>query len=98
MLASLDQFEQGDVPKFAPADAAKADAEMKEKYEQCLTRKFGPNKTVTAEGIKEAQQAWLPYRDAWVKFGTTKYPKVSATAWRTWITQQRTAVLQKNLY
>ncbi len=98
MLASLEQFEQGDLPKFAPVDAAKADAEMKEKYEQCLTRKFGPNRTVTAEGIKEAQQAWLPYRDAWVKFGTTKYPKVSATAWRTWITQQRTAVLQKNLY
>jgi uncharacterized protein YecT (DUF1311 family) len=98
MLAGLKQLDEGDLPKFTHGDAAKADAEMKEKYEQCLTRNFGPNKTVTADGIKEAQQAWLPYRDAWVKFGTAKYPKVNATAWRAWVTQQRTAVLQKNLY
>jgi uncharacterized protein YecT (DUF1311 family) len=50
--------------------------------------------TVTPNGVKLAQRAWLRYRDAWVKFGVVKYPAVSTDSWKTWLTQQRIPLLQ----
>jgi len=55
------------------------------------TKEWG---TVTVEGIRQTQQAWLPYRDAWVQFGKKKYPKVTPESWKAWITQQRIPMLE----
>jgi uncharacterized protein YecT (DUF1311 family) len=47
--------------------------------------------------LKRTQRAWLKYRDAWLAFGATRYPRVLAHSWETWLNQQRTAQLQKYL-
>jgi hypothetical protein len=96
-ITSLEQFEKGELPTFSADDARKADAEMDDEFSKALAHKFSSS-TLSAEGIKQAQQAWLPYREAWVTFGTQRYPSVSATTWRAWITEQRTGVLKNTLY
>ncbi len=44
---------------------------------------------ITPDGIKEAQRAWLKFRDAWVAFGKVRYPAVSAHAWKAMLTERR---------
>ena len=95
-LAALERFEKGQLPKFSAADFSKADAELNSTYAKL---QLHPNKpigfsTVTSEGIRTTQRAWLRYREAWVKFGKAKYPTVSADSWRTWLTQNRVKMLK----
>ncbi len=93
-IAKLQQLQKGELPAFSAGDARKAQTELEETY--AATQK-DPNRrwgTATVEGVRNTQQLWLPYRDAWVKFGKTKYPNVSADSWRTWITQERIAMLR----
>lgn len=87
---------------IATADAAalkQADAALNAAYRKVTTAlKPTPEGitiggTVTADGVKTAERAWLKYRDAWVEFGRRKYPTVSADAWRTELTRERTALL-----
>jgi uncharacterized protein YecT (DUF1311 family) len=97
-ISSLEQFERGELPRASAADARRADAEMNEVYAKALVHKFSASSTLRAESIKRVQEAWIPYREAWVRFGTQRYPSVGAASWRGWITQQRTGVLQNSLY
>ena len=97
-IAKLQQLQRGDLPQFSGADFRKAQAELDEIY--AATQK-DPNHrwgTATAEGVRKTQQLWIDYRDAWVKFGKTKYPRVSADSWRVWLTQERLAMLRTLLY
>lgn len=50
--------------------------------------------TVSAEGVREAQRAWLQYRDAWVHFAGARWPDTHADAWRAWLTDRRIAALE----
>ncbi len=98
-VAALQRFEKGQLPKFSAADFSKADAELNSIYSKLQSdpkNKAYEDTTLTPEGIKIAQRAWLRYREAWVKFGQLKYPSVSPESWRTWLTQDRVKIL-KNL-
>jgi uncharacterized protein YecT (DUF1311 family) len=89
----LEQFEKGRLPQFSAADFTQADAELNAIYAKlrALPRQvIGP----TFADIKETQRIWLEYREAWVKFGRQKYPRVPAESWRTWLTQERTKMLE----
>jgi Lysozyme inhibitor LprI len=98
-ISSLEGLEQGELPTLSAADARLAvDAEMNELYGKALARTFSASSALSAEGIRQAQQAWIPFRETWVKFGSLRYPEVSAAVWRAWITRQRIAVLQNSLY
>lgn len=48
---------------------------------------------VTREGIRDAQRAWLRYRDAFLAFAAVKFPKVDRQGLAAWLTEQRTATL-----
>jgi uncharacterized protein YecT (DUF1311 family) len=94
--AALQRFEKGDLPSFAAEQFHEADGQLNSGYAKI---QFKPAQgmaytTVTPDGIKLTQRAWLRYRDAWVKFGAIKYPTVSADSWKTWLTQQRIKQLQ----
>ena len=94
-LAALERFEKGELPKYSVEDFSKADAELNSRYSKIQS---DPNNTigfstVTPEGIKIAQRAWLRYREGWVKFGQLKYPSVTQESWRTWLTQERAKML-----
>ncbi len=45
--------------------------------------------------LKEAQRAWITYRDAWVAFAAARYPSVPVIAWKMKLTQERVAHLKK---
>jgi hypothetical protein len=96
-IENLEKLQSGDLPSFSSADFKKAQADVEHAYAETQkdpTRRWG---TATVEGVHQTQQLWLAYRDAWVKFGKVKYPHVKADSWRTWITKERLAMLQKLL-
>ena len=90
-LDALERAEQGHLPSFSAADFKKADEELNAAYSGTRTAKPDSNTmgTVTAEDIRMAQDAWVRYREAWVKFGLVRYPRVKPESWRTWLTYDR---------
>lgn len=51
--------------------------------------------TITLEGVRKTQRAWLPYRDAWVEFAKQRYPSIPTERIRAWVTQKRGYLLGK---
>ncbi len=54
--------------------------------------------TVTQENIKATQREWIGYRDAWVRFGAVRCPKISAVSWKMMITLDRIEQLKEFAY
>ncbi|HKW76052.1 MAG TPA: hypothetical protein VJN64_11055 [Terriglobales bacterium] len=97
-LQDLDQLVSGDLPSAKAADAAKAEKDMQAAYDAAVAHKPSQSSTVTSEGIKESQQEWLRYRQAWLKFANREYPAVALESWNAWLDGQRTEMLQRALY
>jgi len=95
LTSTLEQFERGDLPKFSPDAFREADAAMDAAYSRTQTGGRSQWGTVTRKGIRKGQRTWITYRDSWVKFGRKKYPGVAAESWKTWLTQQRIAMLDR---
>lgn len=96
-LAALSRFEQGNLPNFTADQFRDADARLNTGYQKIQAKPATQGMaygTVTPNGVKTAQRAWLRYRDAWVQFGAVKYPPVSADSWKTWLTEERIKLLQ----
>ena len=94
-IEKLEKLQSGELPSFSAADFKKANADVGQAYAETQkdpNRRWG---TATVQGVRQTQQLWLAYRDAWVKFGKVKYPHVSADSWRTWLTQERLAMLNR---
>jgi len=95
----LDTLQSGSLPAASPEDGKSADAQLNQVYRQIMAIQpdddghIGPG-TVTQSGIRKAQRAWLPYRDAWIAFAAVKYPQVSASSVQAALTRQRTKELQ----
>ncbi|HSB78117.1 MAG TPA: DUF1311 domain-containing protein [Candidatus Methylomirabilis sp.] len=92
-ISTLERLERGELPVFSADDLSRADRAMQAALTRIQTGKVRRWGTVTAEGIKAAQEVWIVYRDAWVAFGKQKYPGVSADGWKTFLTQERIAML-----
>lgn len=97
LISTVERFERGELPKFSSDVFRETEAAMKAAYGRTQTGKESRWGTVTREGIKRAQQAWISYRDAWITFGRKKYPGVTAVSWKTWLTQQRSGMLDRFL-
>jgi hypothetical protein len=93
LISTLERFERGELPKFPPGALRAADSAMKAALDRIRTGTRSRWGTATREGIRQAQLAWLDYRDAWVAFGRRKYPGVAAESWKTWLTEQRVGML-----
>jgi hypothetical protein len=52
-----------------------------------------PSGTVTAEGVRGAQRAWLGYRDTFLAFAAVKYPGISRDSLAARLTRLRIATL-----
>lgn len=86
-------FESGKAPGDQPASFAVADKALNDVYAATLKRSF--DGTINKNGVRDTQRAWLPYRDAWVAFAASRYPKVPADAVKTFLTRERTGLLEK---
>jgi len=61
-------------------------------------RHYGNGEGVTRNlrKIRDADRAWLKYREAWVQFGASRWPQIPADQWRAWQTAEWTALLSGN--
>ncbi|HFD2434500.1 TPA: lysozyme inhibitor LprI family protein, partial [Legionella pneumophila] len=53
--------------------------------------------TVTKEGIKKTEIAWIQYRDAWIQLARVKCPKISVESWQVLLIQDRIKLLNEIL-
>jgi uncharacterized protein YecT (DUF1311 family) len=98
LVTALERLEQGRLPGGGRHAAQQSDAELNEAYASKIERLrtgeeaadrsdcFG---TVKADDVREAQRAWLKYRDAFVAFGRARYPSVNADAWVDRLSRER---------
>jgi uncharacterized protein YecT (DUF1311 family) len=73
-IKTLDGLEKKSLPKYTVEQFREADAELNRSY-KTIQKNFKPEHgTVTKEGIKITQRAWVKYKEAFLKFCSKKYP------------------------
>lgn len=95
-IAALQSFEAGRLPTGSAQQYHDADARLNSVYRQEMGNAEGHKRdygAVQPAGIRDAERAWLKYRDAWVAFAKLRYPTVTSEMWLTLLTKDRTSVL-----
>jgi Lysozyme inhibitor LprI len=94
-LALLRDLAAGHAPRYDAGGYRAADAKLNAAYRQLIqeTVPIDSPGAVTREGIRDAQRAWLRYRDSFLAFAAVKYPKISRDSLAAWLTDQRIAML-----
>lgn len=100
-LSDLTGIEAGQFPRFSEDEFTEADRELNRVYQESQKTYPIANEdewnSITREGIKKTERAWLEYREAWVRFARQRYPKIAAGIWRTWLTKKRIEVMGEAL-
>lgn len=94
-LNTLEKLERRTMPQYSARQLEDADVKLNAVYRQIQKKTDLEWGSVTKEGIKTTQRAWLKYRDAWLKFCSKKYPGVSAASINTHLTLQRVKELEE---
>lgn len=92
--AFLDTMRRLDARRLPAGSLATADAVLNAAYavrREALRQE--PEGTVTWEQVRDAQRAWLRYRDAFLAFATVAYPAMPRDHLAAWLTAQRTRML-----
>ena len=98
LLAAIRSFEDRKYPHDYPKDEdfEKADRALNQSYKTVMAPgALGDWGTVKTDGVKKTQRLWITYRDGWVAFVKARYPHVSASAVKTWLTTQRAHLLDE---
>ena len=103
LLASVQAFERGELPRGDAAASKAADAQLNASYRAARAAAkpenpedtYGSLGTVMPDAIRDVERAWLKYRDAWVVFGKQRYPSVPPDAWLDFFTRKREAQLRE---
>ncbi len=71
------------------------DAALNAAYRKRLRETAGEQHpgAVTSQGVRDAERAWLRYRDAFLAFAAVKFPRVPRNELAAWLTRKRTALL-----
>ncbi|HEX8602438.1 MAG TPA: lysozyme inhibitor LprI family protein [Pseudoduganella sp.] len=99
LLADLRAAEGGKLPAGTDGGFAAADKALNDVYRKVMALPVDEQgrvgyTTVTKQGIRTTQRAWIACRDAWTAFAQARYPSVPAAAWKTRLTERRTAQLR----
>ena len=95
-LAALLSFQEGNLPKSTADAAREADLRLNSAYRKVMQDAEAHKSdygAVQPEGIRNAERAWLSYRDAWLAFAKLRYPVVPAESWLALLTTDRTSIL-----
>lgn len=98
-LHTLQAGERGDFPRYSESEFIRQDKKLNEAYRRVMHPENGESAQsdiftgIATDGVREAQRAWLRYRDAWVAFARLRYPSVPAFAWKAMLTEKRIAQL-----
>ncbi|WBS01881.1 DUF1311 domain-containing protein [Pseudoduganella sp. SL102] len=100
LLADVRAAEQGKLPAGTDAAFAAADKALNDVYRKVMALPADDSgrvahSTVTKPDIRTTQRSWIAYRDAWSAFAQARYPAVPAAAWKTRLTERRTAQLRE---
>ncbi len=97
-VSSMGKFSHGEFPSYSKEDFIQVDRELNMIYKEIQGKTENQVSlwgTVTKDGIKNTQRAWLKFRDAWVIFAKQKYPSVADVVWKTWLTRERIEQLKE---
>jgi uncharacterized protein YecT (DUF1311 family) len=95
-LEALRTFEAGKYPKASAQDFQDADARLNSEYRKVMTdaeQHKSDYGAVQPDRIRNAERAWLKYRDSWMAFVKLRYPTVSDQAWLLLLTKDRVSIL-----
>ena len=101
-LAALKAIQAGSLPcsGVSASEFVKLDAEINQRYKNMLKDDAGQTAELSGASIassdRDADRAWLAYRDAWVRFGQLRWPSVPADQWRAWQTQEWISLLSRD--
>ena len=94
--AAVQSFEAGGLPAKSRRAYRDADARLNSVYRKAIDQAeehkndYG---AVQPEGIRNAERAWLKYRDAWAEFARLRYPGVASDDLLVLLTNDRTSIL-----
>ncbi|HUI22261.1 MAG TPA: lysozyme inhibitor LprI family protein [Methylocella sp.] len=94
-LTILQRLIAGDLPRVSASDLGKTDNELNALYQKI--QKSGDTSgwgTVTKDGIKKTQRAWLIYRDAFVNFAKVKFSSLAPQSLQKVLTEDRVKRLE----
>lgn len=95
-FSSMSEYESGIFPILSERESVLEDQSLNRVYKQIQDTKDSEwIGTDTKNKIKNAQRAWIKYRDAWLAFARMKYPTVTEAAWKAKLTRERTALLHE---
>jgi hypothetical protein len=96
-LAALQLFEKrSGLPGGGSAEYREADQQLNIAYQKSISDAQAHKSdygSIQPEGIRNAERAWIRYRDAFVAYALLRYPSVPKEAWLTLLTHDRTAIL-----
>ena len=94
LLLILQHLEAGRPPPYAAAQLRREDDRLNAAYRRTMAEWRSEQAdrccgAPTADGLREAQRAWLRYRDAFLAFAALRYPRVPPDALAAWLTAIR---------
>ena len=95
-IEALHIFEAGKYPSASQADYAEADEKLNAAFRNAMSsaeKSKNDYGAVQPDGIRNAERAWLKYRDAFINFTKARYPDVPPAAWLTLLTKDRISIL-----
>jgi uncharacterized protein YecT (DUF1311 family) len=94
-LTTLEKVISGDLPSASQSELAETDNKLNALYSKIQKRKDTSDwGTVTKEGIKKTERAWLTYRDAFVGFAKHNFPSVAPESLKRVLTEDRIKALE----
>jgi hypothetical protein len=94
-LKMVQYLGSGRAPRIAPAEFKGVDKTLNYTYRTRLAKiaREGYPGGPTRDGVRDAQRAWLRYRDAFLAFAAVKFRSVPRDSLATWLTRQRITML-----
>ena len=81
-LINLQRFGRSDIPQATVADLAALDKSLNATYQAALGTRPTGGSTITPDGVRETERAWLRLAEAWQAFARVAYPTLSSTRLR----------------
>ncbi|HEV7520378.1 MAG TPA: hypothetical protein VGP89_04710 [Candidatus Angelobacter sp.] len=97
LLAALEEFERGELPKYAAEEFERAEAAETAAYQRTQTGSVTQWGTVTRQSVQRSEEEWRRYQRAWIVFGRKRYPSVTEQTWKAWLDTDRTVMLNRFL-
>ena len=92
-VQSIEKLEKNKAPRYTTAQLHEEDDKLNSLYQSLQKKLSNEAKYITGmmtkNGIKETQQAWIKYRDAWIVFAKMRYPQYSSDSIAAWFTKKR---------